>query len=265
MTKFLSFMRDRQDLILIALLMVSVTVMIIPLPTLLMDLLIGVNIAFTMLILVVAVYVKRPEEFTAFPAIILITTMFRLALTISTTRLILLAGDAGDVIDAFGNFVVRGNFVVGARHLPHPHHGPVHRHRQGLRARGRSGRPLHPRRHARQADVHRRRHCAPAPSTCETAQAQAPRPRAREPALRRHGRRHEVRQGRRHRRHHHHRHQHRRRPRHRRAAEGHAHRSRAQPLFSPDRRRRPHRPDPRPYRCAVRRHHHHPRQQRQGQ
>ncbi len=113
MTKFLTFMRARQDLALIALMMISVTVMIIPLPTLLLDILIAVNIALTLLILVVAVYIKRPEEFTSFPAIILLATTFRLAITISTTRLILSQGDAGAIIDTFGTFVTRGSVLVG--------------------------------------------------------------------------------------------------------------------------------------------------------
>ena len=97
MMGFLQFFRGRQDLALIFLMILTVMVMIIPLPTILLDLLIALNITFTLLILVVAIYVKRPEEFSAFPSIILLATSFRLAITISTTRLILSQADAGAI------------------------------------------------------------------------------------------------------------------------------------------------------------------------
>ena len=91
-----------------------VGMMIVPLPTLLLDLLIGVNM--TLVGDPAAGRDLRADalKLSAFPTLLLITTLFRLALRSATTRLILLTGDAGQVIDAFGNFVVRGNFVVGA-------------------------------------------------------------------------------------------------------------------------------------------------------
>ncbi|SMC65742.1 flagellar biosynthesis protein FlhA [Sporomusa malonica] len=90
-----------------------VVMMIIPLPTILLDLLLTLNITLALIIVMVAVYNIEPLEFSVFPSLLLITTLFRLALNVSSTRLILLDGHAGEVIAAFGNFVVGGNAVVG--------------------------------------------------------------------------------------------------------------------------------------------------------
>ncbi|WP_239151180.1 flagellar biosynthesis protein FlhA [Virgisporangium aurantiacum] len=90
-----------------------IIMMVVPLPALLIDLLIAVNITAAMLIVLVAMFVNRPLEFSAFPAILLVATLFRLALNISATRLVLLDGFAGDVIEAFGHFVVGGSLIVG--------------------------------------------------------------------------------------------------------------------------------------------------------
>ncbi len=99
----------------IAMLMVLVVVMmIIPLPTWLLDMLLTLNITFGVVVLLVTFYVNRALEISSFPSILLIVTLFRLALNVSTTRLILLNGDAGNIIRSFGNFVVGGNYVVGA-------------------------------------------------------------------------------------------------------------------------------------------------------
>jgi len=87
--------------------------MIIPLPNALVDTLIAINIGLSVILLMVAVYLKNPLEFLAFPAVLLITTLFRLSLSITTTRLILLNANAGEIIQAFGNFVVGGNLIVG--------------------------------------------------------------------------------------------------------------------------------------------------------
>lgn len=113
MTRILQLFRGRQDLALIALLLVTVLVMIVPLPTMLIDALIVLNIALTVAILVVAVYLKTPEDFSAFPAIILIGTTFRLAISISTTRMILAQADAGKIVETFGNFVTAGSVIIG--------------------------------------------------------------------------------------------------------------------------------------------------------
>jgi type III secretion protein V len=90
-----------------------VGLMIVPLPTWLLDLLIASNLAMSVAILLVALYVGEALKIAAFPTLLLITTLFRLALNVSSTRLILLQADAGEVIRAFGQFVVRGNYVVG--------------------------------------------------------------------------------------------------------------------------------------------------------
>lgn len=87
---------------------------IVPLPTWLLDILLVINLSLGMVILLVALYITDALKLASFPTILLISTLYRLALNISSTRLILLYGDAGEVIEAFGNFVAGGNFVVGA-------------------------------------------------------------------------------------------------------------------------------------------------------
>src|SRR5713101_9910719 len=93
-------------------------VMILPLPASVLDLLLAMNLALSLVTLLVALYTLEPLEFAIFPSLLLFLTLFRLALNISSTRLILLHGNqgpdaAGAVIKAFGNFVIGGNFVVG--------------------------------------------------------------------------------------------------------------------------------------------------------
>jgi flagellar biosynthesis protein FlhA len=90
-----------------------IVMMVVPLPTVLIDLLIALNITGALLVVLVSMYVKRPLDFSAFPSLLLIMTLFRLALNISATRLVLMDGFAGKVIDAFGHFVVGGQFVIG--------------------------------------------------------------------------------------------------------------------------------------------------------
>jgi type III secretion protein V len=102
------------DAALAALVMSVVGLMIVPLPTWLLDLLIASNLAVSIAILLVSMYVDTALKIAAFPTLLLITTLIRLALNVSSTRLILLQADAGEVIRAFGQFVVRGNYVVGA-------------------------------------------------------------------------------------------------------------------------------------------------------
>ena len=103
----------RSDIVVAAFMMLAIVMMVIPLPAGIVDLLIGVNIAFSMLVLVVAFYIKSPVEFSSLPPIILIATLFRLALSISITRLILVDADAGAIVQTFGEFVIAGNIVVG--------------------------------------------------------------------------------------------------------------------------------------------------------
>lgn len=91
-----------------------VMLLILPISSVLMDLLLAVSIGLSLLILLIVVYLKNPAEFTVFPTLLLTVTLFRLGLNVASTRLILLEGYAGSVIDSFGNFVVQGNYVVGA-------------------------------------------------------------------------------------------------------------------------------------------------------
>jgi len=88
-------------------------VLVIPLPPYLLDLLLTFNIAFSLIILLVTMYITHPLELSVFPGLLLIITLFRLSLNVASTRLILADVYAGEVISAFGNFVVKGNYVVG--------------------------------------------------------------------------------------------------------------------------------------------------------
>ncbi len=90
-----------------------VVMMVLPLPAVLLDVLITINLAIALTIVLLSMYTQDALELRVFPSLLLFTTLFRLALNISVTRLILLHGDAGAVIDAFGYFVVGGNVVVG--------------------------------------------------------------------------------------------------------------------------------------------------------
>ncbi|NLY51198.1 MAG: FHIPEP family type III secretion protein, partial [Firmicutes bacterium] len=87
--------------------------LIIPLPTWLLDLFLTLNITFSLTVLLVTMYVHEPLEISVFPSLLLLATLFRLALNVSSTRLILLQGYAGQVILSFGEFVVGGDPVVG--------------------------------------------------------------------------------------------------------------------------------------------------------
>jgi type III secretion protein V len=102
------------DLALAALVIAIVGMMIVPLPAFLLDLLISLNIAVAVTLLLIAIYVTDALKIATFPSLLLLTTLFRLALEVSATRLILLKANAGAVIHAFGGFVVAGNLVVGA-------------------------------------------------------------------------------------------------------------------------------------------------------
>ena len=90
-----------------------VVVMIIPLPTFLLDLALSFNIAFSLVLLLTAIYVIKPLELSVFPSLMLLVTLLRLSLNVASTRLILGEAYAGEVIAAFGSFVVKGNYVVG--------------------------------------------------------------------------------------------------------------------------------------------------------
>ena len=93
-------------------------VLIMPMPPFMLDILLAVSIIFSVLVLMTSLFIQAPLEFSAFPTVLLISTMLRLSLNLASTRLILANGHngtnaAGNVIEAFGNFVMGGNFVIG--------------------------------------------------------------------------------------------------------------------------------------------------------
>jgi type III secretion protein V len=106
--------RARADAVLGALVVCIVAMMVVPLPTALLDVLIASNLALSVLLILVALSVRDGLAFSALPTLLLITTLYRLALNVSSTRLILLQADAGRIIAAFGDFVVRSDYAVGA-------------------------------------------------------------------------------------------------------------------------------------------------------
>ena len=113
-TKGVSVMTRNNDIAMVALLVIVIALMIVPLPTWLVDTLIGVNMTLSFLMLMMSMYVKTALDFSSFPTMLLFTTLFRVGLNITTTRLILLQADAGEIIYTFGEFALGGNFVVGA-------------------------------------------------------------------------------------------------------------------------------------------------------
>lgn len=104
----------RADLIFTGGLFLTVLLLIMPIPAILLDLFLALNIGLSLLVLLAIIYVKDPPEFSGFPTLLLALTLFRLALNISTTRQVLVNGYAGQVIEAFGHFVIQGNYIVGA-------------------------------------------------------------------------------------------------------------------------------------------------------
>lgn len=113
LTSFLSILSRHTDILWAGVVVMIVGMMIIPMPPMLLDLLLTLNISLSITILLIVMYVEEPLEFSVFPSLLLVVTLFRLSLNISSTRLILLGGNAGQVIQAFGDFVVGGNYVVG--------------------------------------------------------------------------------------------------------------------------------------------------------
>ncbi|MBF0441791.1 MAG: type III secretion system export apparatus subunit SctV [Oligoflexales bacterium] len=113
MIKRFQLLATRSDLAIAVFLLLVILMMILPLPTFMVDLMIASNMGVAVLLLMLAVYLSSPLEFLGFPSVLLLTTLSRLALAITTTRLILLNADAGKMVYAFGNFVVGGNLIVG--------------------------------------------------------------------------------------------------------------------------------------------------------
>ncbi|MDA7679972.1 flagellar biosynthesis protein FlhA [bacterium] len=104
---------DFSDLALVFFMFGTLLVLIIPVHQVVMDMLLGVSLALALLILLVILFIKNPSDFTGFPTLLLIFTLYRLGLNVATTRLILSEANAGELIDAFGEIVVSGSFVVG--------------------------------------------------------------------------------------------------------------------------------------------------------
>ena len=109
----LSSLLKNNDIIMAIGIVIIVAMMIIPLPPILLDILLTLNISLSVIILLVCLFIKEPLEYSSFPIILLVATIFRLGLNVSSTRLILLHGSAGEVINSFGQFVVGGNYIVG--------------------------------------------------------------------------------------------------------------------------------------------------------
>ncbi|MBP7214226.1 MAG: flagellar biosynthesis protein FlhA [Candidatus Kapabacteria bacterium] len=108
-----SLFAKNPDLMLAAGVLVIMGLLLIPLPPFMLDILLAVNISISVLILLISLYLRTPLEFSSFPTILLLTTLFRLGLNVASTRLILGQAYAGHIIHAFGTFVIQGNYVVG--------------------------------------------------------------------------------------------------------------------------------------------------------
>lgn len=117
--KRFKFLSRNSDLVVACGLVMVLGVMIIPIPPFFLDLFLAIMISFAMIVLLVSVYIKKPLDFSTFPSVLLVVTLFRLSLNVATTRNILLRGGgeglgaAGEIIKAFGSYVVGGNFAVG--------------------------------------------------------------------------------------------------------------------------------------------------------
>ena len=107
------FPRNLKELPLILGMLLILVVLFAPIPPMALDLAILMNVGFSLTILLLTFYVPKPVEFSTFPSLLLIATLFRLSLNVAATRLILTSAAAGDVINAIGAFAVSGNFLVG--------------------------------------------------------------------------------------------------------------------------------------------------------
>jgi len=101
------------DMVMALAVVLLIGMMIVPLPSAVVDILVVINLALSLGVMLLSLYITRPMDFSVFPSVLLMITLFRLGLNISTSRLILLNGDAGQVVTVFGNMVVGGNYVVG--------------------------------------------------------------------------------------------------------------------------------------------------------
>jgi flagellar biosynthesis protein FlhA len=111
--RLLSLFRANSEILVVIGIVSVVGLLVFPLPSFLLDLFLALSIASALMVLLVALYIEKPLQFSAFPAVLLLLTLYRLSLNVNSTRLILGEGDAGMVIESFGNFVIGGNMVVG--------------------------------------------------------------------------------------------------------------------------------------------------------
>ncbi|NLI16937.1 MAG: flagellar biosynthesis protein FlhA [candidate division Zixibacteria bacterium] len=109
----LTALTEHSDILLALAVIAILAILVLPLPTRLLDFMLAFNITLSLIILLVTMYLTKPLDFSVFPGMLLIITLFRLALNVATTRLILGQAYAGEVISSFGNFVVGGNYIVG--------------------------------------------------------------------------------------------------------------------------------------------------------
>ena len=107
-------LRENSEILVVAGVVAVMALLVFPLPPVLLDLCLALSIASSLLVILVALYIEKPLEFSSFPAVLLLLTLFRLALNVNSTRLILGRGEAGQVIESFGESVIGGNYVVGA-------------------------------------------------------------------------------------------------------------------------------------------------------
>jgi len=113
MMQFLTRWARHSDIVLAVAVIGIIAVLVIPLPAFMLDFMLASNITISVLILLVTLYLRKPLELSVFPGLLLVVTLLRLSLNVASTRLILSDGYAGEVINAFGHFVVKGNYVVG--------------------------------------------------------------------------------------------------------------------------------------------------------
>lgn len=107
------YFKLKGELAIVILMLIILSMLIVPLPQAILDVLIAINITLSLLLFLSSIFMKEVLSLSTFPAILLITALFRLALSISTTRAILVDGYAGEIIETFGNFVISGNLIVG--------------------------------------------------------------------------------------------------------------------------------------------------------
>jgi len=108
------FLKNSPDILFVIGLFGAIFILVLPIPPIALDFLFSISIGLSLLIMLLIIYIKYPPDFAVFPTLLLALTLFRLGLNVASTRLILLEGYAGNVINSFGEFVVRGNYVVGA-------------------------------------------------------------------------------------------------------------------------------------------------------